>query len=151
MQEFNVYGEFFLSEDIFQEDDQEDNIIIEEHNDIYNDPIYRSSDSDILDEDQDGYENEIDLYHAQIHQFQNHYVSEDSAYVKDGSTHNDNDSDSISWDGEDSVCTFRDHGFYGWLSSDNDNREAEGAVGYAIDYDLINQQDEAWEAFILAT
>ena len=83
------------------------------------------------------------MYQTQIHQFQNHYDSEDSAYVEGSSTHNDNDSDSISWDGEDSVCTFRDHGFYGWLSSDDDDREAEGAVGYAIDYNLINQQDEA--------
>ena len=47
--ESNVYGEFHLPEDIFQED--QDDIIIVEHNDIYNNPIYRSSDNYISDED----------------------------------------------------------------------------------------------------
>ena len=144
----NVYGEFQLPEDIWQEDDD---IIIVEHNDIYNDPIYWSSDNDISDERQDGYEDqdgyeEVDGYVDQDHQFQNHYESEDSAYEEGGSTHNDDDSD-ISWNGEDSVYTFRDYSFYGWLSSEDEDRETEGAVGYAIDYDRISQQDEVLGGF----
>ena len=51
----NVFGEFHLPEDILQEDDD---IIIVEHNNIYNDSIYRSSDNDISDEGQDGYEDQ---------------------------------------------------------------------------------------------
>ena len=53
----NVYGEFQLPEDIWE--DGED-IVIVEHNDIYNDPIYRSSDDDISDEQEDGYQEDDD-------------------------------------------------------------------------------------------
>ena len=51
----NVYGEFQLPEDIWEEGED---IVIVEHNDIYNDPIYRSSDDDISDEQEDGYQEE---------------------------------------------------------------------------------------------
>ena len=124
----HVVDEFHLPANFFEED--EEDIIIVEHNDIWNDPIYWSSG----DEDNED-------------KFQNGYESADSAYVENDEDNQDSD---VSWDGEDSVTTFPDLGFYGWLSSD-DEQEMEAAVGYAIDYDLINQQDDVWEAFILAT
>ena len=134
----NVYNEFQLPEDIWE--DGED-VVIVEHNDIYNDPIYRSSDDDISDGQEDVYQE--DGFAGQD------YESEDSAYEEGhGSTHNDS---VRSWDGESSVCSFRDHGFYGWQSSEDEDQESEGAAGYAIDYNRINQMDEVWEAFILAT
>ena len=135
-----VYNEFQLPEYIWE--DGED-VVIVEHNDIYNDPIYRSSDDDISDGQEDVYQE--DGFAGQD------YESEDSAYKEEeghGSTHNDSVRSS---EEESSVCSFHDHGFYGWQSSEDEDQESEGAAGYLIDYNRINQMDEVWEAFILAT
>ena len=42
----NVYNEFQLPEYIWEDGDD---VVIVEHSDIYNDPIYRSSDDDMSD------------------------------------------------------------------------------------------------------
>ena len=95
----NVFNEFELPQDIWEEDIWEENDVeIEEHPDIFNDPIYRRSDDEMSNEEE-----------------------EDSAYE-------------------------------GWQSSEEEeDQESEGAAGYLIDYNLINQIDDVWESFILAT
>ena len=129
-------NDFDLPANFFEED-----IEINEHNDIWNDPIYRTS-GDEANEDEfpNGYENEDE--------FENRYESTDSAYFEN----DDNDQDSqVSWDGEDSVPSFPDLGFDGWLSSEDEQEMEDAAFGYTIHYDLINQRDDIWESFILAT
>ena len=116
---------YFLEEDI-------EDIEINEHNDIWNDPIY------LISDDEDSSDDEI---------------SSDSAYSEDDiDAVSENSEDSlISWDGEDSVVSFLDQGFDGWLSSEDEEEMESAALGYAIHYDLINQRDDIWEEFILST
>ena len=88
----NVYGEFQLPEDIWEDGEH---IVIVEHNDIYNDPIYQSLDDDISDEQEDGYQEDDDYEQVDGYVGQD-YESEDSAYGEgNGSTHNDHDDSDI--------------------------------------------------------
>ena len=101
----------------------EEDIDIIEHNNIWNDPIYLISDG------------------------------EDSAYSEgDLDSDSEDGTDSlISWDGENSVCSFYDLGYDGWLSSEDEDEMESAALGYAIDYNVINHQDHIWEEFIIST
>ena len=104
--------------------EEENEIDIVDHNNVWNDPVYFNND---------------DAY--------------DSAY-SEGDLDEDieDDTDSlISWCGENSVCSFYDLGYDGWLSSEDKDEMESQALGYAIDYDLINQQDRVWEEFIIST
>ena len=105
LEQHNVFNKFQLPEDIWEDGND---VVIEEHNDIYNNPIYRSSDNDMSDGQEDGFASKDNQ-------------SEDSAYEE------------------------------GWQSSENEDQDLEGAAGYLIDYNRINQMDDVWEAFILAT
>ena len=51
---------------------------------------------------------------------------------------------------EDSVCSFNDLGYDGWLSSEDDDEMEAAVLGYAIDFDGINRHDTIWEEFIIS-
>ena len=74
----------------------------------------------------------------------------DSACAKLVFFHGDSDSTLESCNGEDSVCSSCDLGYDGWNSSSSSDQD-EGAAGYIVDFDAINQDNLAWEEWVIAT
>ena len=108
--------------DLYFEEDNDIDIV--EHENVWNDPVYLNPDD-----------------------------AEDSAY-SEGDLDEDieDDTDSLlSWCSENSVCSFYDLGYDGWLSSEDEEEMESQVLRYAIDFDLINQHDRVWEELIIST